>query len=905
MRNFLPLLAFLFFIETATSQTPTALNGFYRSGQVFLTWQKIPNSEAYYKIYRSTSPISDSTKLPACEYLGWVNKTSAKDFNLSTHDGTDRYFHLDSAGAPLSADKGLFVATTLINGSYYYAVTSILNGVEKKKVTTGVNSLAVSISESVAKPVPVFQEQRTMSNQPYNIYATFFSSKLTTSPALINAVGFMAFDIAVYLNHAVSPKPLTIRLHPGGSDFTWTITTVSGDEINLNLEDESPGGDSFGQWGANENYDTYKLNEDNVPPVSGTNYNFIQLRLNNILDWAITHLPVDSNRISLYGDSNGAPGAYFYALTYPQRIAAVKLSVGVFNLAFTNDYNPECTLNTGKSNRKDANNRLGKISTNLMCNLGLHTYDALNGGWMIHNYNDRDYPVMYSINGKNDKSTGWTEKTIYYDSINANRLGGYFFWDSRDHGGANKTWTGDNFDLLRYRKNLSFPAFSHCSTNEDFGDGNGATGAAYGTINGPLDWKTEIMETAGSWQAKLFVRDLSIIDSGTVHYPDSIKVDVTPRRLQAFKPDPGVTVSWTVKHKNQVIQSGSFVYEGGWITIPQVKVFRDTSVLELTSSSLTTFYIDLDNDGYGSTSQSVMAVTPPPGYVSNHTDCNDANAAIHPGAVDVCNGVDDDCNGSTDEHAIVATISPSDTVTICKESSVTLSANSGTGLLYQWVKGTANISGATKKDYTTTVAGSYYVKESNSFNCSASSPKTKITTVAKPTAKITPQGSLDICLTGSVVLKTATGAGYKYQWKKNSSNIAGATTQSYTATTTGSYKVVVTNAGCSKTSPAVNVTSSCREDGALNDSPTVLSVYPNPTAGLVNFNLQLNNDVEEEAVITVTNILGQHVYSKTLQVTNGRLNWSFRFNENDSEGFYFLVLKVAGQSFTTKVLYRK
>ena len=43
-------------------------------------------------------------------------------------------------------------------------------------------------------------------------------------------------------------------------------------------------------------------------------------------------------------------------------------------------------------------------------------------------------------------------------------------------------------------------------------------------------------------------------------------------------------------------------------------------------------------------------------------DCNDANPAVHPGAVEVCNGVDDDCDGQVDEGC-PPTPTPTPTVT--------------------------------------------------------------------------------------------------------------------------------------------------------------------------------------------------------------------------------------------------
>lgn len=58
-----------------------------------------------------------------------------------------------------------------------------------------------------------------------------------------------------------------------------------------------------------------------------------------------------------------------------------------------------------------------------------------------------------------------------------------------------------------------------------------------------------------------------------------------------------------------------------------------------------TFYADHDEDGYGSASV-VYACGPGAGRASNALDCDDADYAVNPGAVEVCsNGVDDDCDG--------------------------------------------------------------------------------------------------------------------------------------------------------------------------------------------------------------------------------------------------------------------
>ena len=67
------------------------------------------------------------------------------------------------------------------------------------------------------------------------------------------------------------------------------------------------------------------------------------------------------------------------------------------------------------------------------------------------------------------------------------------------------------------------------------------------------------------------------------------------------------------------------------------------------STACTSFYSDADNDGYGaSNATATCACSAPSGKVTNKTDCNDAIAAVNPSATEICNGLDDNCDGVTD-----------------------------------------------------------------------------------------------------------------------------------------------------------------------------------------------------------------------------------------------------------------
>ncbi len=64
----------------------------------------------------------------------------------------------------------------------------------------------------------------------------------------------------------------------------------------------------------------------------------------------------------------------------------------------------------------------------------------------------------------------------------------------------------------------------------------------------------------------------------------------------------------------------------------------------------TSWYRDVDDDGYGDSSTLVDQCFAPSGFVGLGDDCDDLNGAINPGMAEICNGgIDDDCDGIGDD----------------------------------------------------------------------------------------------------------------------------------------------------------------------------------------------------------------------------------------------------------------
>lgn len=320
------------------------------------------------------------------------------------------------------------------------------------------------------------------------------------------------------------------------------------------------------------------------------------------------------------------------------------------------------------------------------------------------------------------------------------------------------------------------------------------------------------------------------------------------------------------------------------------------------------FYTDNDNDSYGA-GPTVSACIQPAGTSLTTDDCNDDAAAINPAAYDACNGIDDNCNFVTDENPLAPPIiTPSGTISACNGVDVILTTAYDPLLAYQWYKGNSLLAGETNNSYTTNKGGNFQVKAISAGDCAAFSATTVIQRFGKPAAGITPLGNLNICETGSVDLKANEGVGFLYQWLKGSSLIEGATGMVYTATAKGSYKVSVSSeVGCSKSSSAVKVTSVCREGQQLAAlTGGEMNIYPNPADNHLVIELSLDATiVNTEAIIELVDLLGRTLQQAKVPVSEGQVQYDLVIADKVMAGTYFIKASVNNQLFVKTIVVQR
>ena len=155
-----------------------------------------------------------------------------------------------------------------------------------------------------------------------------------------------------------------------------------------------------------------------------------------------------------------------------------------------------------------------------------------------------------------------------------------------------------------------------------------------------------------------------------------------------------------------------------------------------------------------------------------------------------------------DCSTLTSAITPNTTQIICQGSSVNLTSSVGSS--YKWYKDDVLITGATNQIYLAGQAGNYKVKVTYSNGCEVLSNAVSISEITKPNVLIS-SNYTGICPNASVNLSASQISGTTYQWVKDGVNIPTANSNSYSATSSGIYKLAYTQNGCTFTTDLLNL----------------------------------------------------------------------------------------------------
>jgi hypothetical protein len=161
---------------------------------------------------------------------------------------------------------------------------------------------------------------------------------------------------------------------------------------------------------------------------------------------------------------------------------------------------------------------------------------------------------------------------------------------------------------------------------------------------------------------------------------------------------------------------------------------------------------------------------------------------------------------------------------------------------------------------------------------------TRTFTITQPTAIDT-----SVSLTSGVLTATQTGATYQWYECPNTIQI-GATSQSFTPTAIGNYRVSINISGCSDTSSCVSVTTLQIGEFEFKNS---FKIYPNPVQNILFVDFE---DLENVA-ISISDTNGRTLINQKLNTTSNSINI-----ENLSKGMYLIKLTSDQGNETIKVL---
>lgn len=241
------------------------------------------------------------------------------------------------------------------------------------------------------------------------------------------------------------------------------------------------------------------------------------------------------------------------------------------------------------------------------------------------------------------------------------------------------------------------------------------------------------------------------------------------------------------------------------------------------------------------------------------------------------------CENSASTTVVVNAL-PTPTITgdtvVCDGDSTTLTASGGS--TYFWDIFAAGPS-ITVAPATSTV---YSVTATDANGCEGTASAT-VTVNALPAVPTISQSGNS--------LSVPTGYA-SYQWFLNGTAVPGATSDTYTGSTSGTVSVVVTNAAGCEVESADYLFVSINPVGTLGFD---VAIYPNPNNG--QFTLRLDLERDREVGLRIFDLAGHQVWSADTELRSGEWKQSVDLS-NLSRGTYLLEISSEGQKAAQRIV---
>lgn len=597
------------YVPAKVSQA-AGLKGFFRSGQTFLTWNQISGEKVRYRIYRSDKPIKDFSQLSGemivatvNDYTGfnWMGSTNRRDIRMASQAGKTYVipgrinYIIEEGKDPLLDRTGLFVYTAKKNQTGFYVVTAIVDGKENKTVVMGKNSLSEGIKEKVEAVMPVKQNNQDYVHWTDNVGTEFY-------PAM-SSLPSVPYIFRVKVPKGKGPFCLIGNLHGSGAQYNSGDNNreeqglppeevkdvkVMFDSPNIPVRNGQmkiegfmmdtliPGGwyGYFNTWGTGSE-------------VKGELIDYHARRVLWGLEWAQKTFLIDPERVALEGGSMGGIGVVLIGLKYPERFSAIHSDVPP--LGFPQSMRED-------SVRSMPSQSVGGSSVDVTT---LSTMRPIDPFKYIKEHPEIEFPFIEMSGGRTDLVVGFKDKPEFAKLAQKMMMGYQLYWRAGGHGGQAARELEKDLpttrilpqpDLRSFQRNQSFPALANCTANDDFGTidlavpkgrrpayGAPGVGDLVGTINGEVSWdRTSIIDEPERFVITLNIENWAVKDKATA--------DVTPRRVQRFKPSRGSSIECKVidLSSGEVLLSKTVEPdEDGFLTVKSVPLLKTGTRLEM------------------------------------------------------------------------------------------------------------------------------------------------------------------------------------------------------------------------------------------------------------------------------------------------------------------------------------